>query len=111
MIKVSYQQIMDNLSQLSRHNYLVLKSNAYGFGFEKIYQLAESLGFYKYAVITLDDAIYIKKKNPKNRVLLMGVFDESKIDIYQKYDREYLSLMKTDYYRDIPSDLNPAFVG
>ena len=88
MIKVSYQQIMDNLSQLSRHNYLVLKSNAYGFGFEKIYQLAESLGFYKYAVITLDDAIYIKKKNPKNRVLLMGVFDESKIDIYQKYDIE-----------------------
>ena len=88
MIKVSYQQIMDNLSQLFRHNYLVLKSNAYGFGFEKIYQLAESLGFYKYAVITLDDAIYIKKKNPKNRVLLMGVFDESKIDIFQKYDIE-----------------------
>ena len=61
MVKVSYQQIMDNLSQLSRHNYLVLKSNAYGFGFKKIYQLAESLGFYKYAVITLEDAIYIKK--------------------------------------------------
>ena len=88
MIKVSYQQIIDNLSQLSRHNYLVLKSNAYGFGFEKIYQIAENLGFYRYAVITLDDAVYIKEKNPQNRVLLMGVFKESKIDIYQKYDIE-----------------------
>lgn len=62
-----------------------MKSDAYGFGLERIFTLAWDLGFRKYAVIRLEDAIFIKKHNKEARVLLMGVFNPKKIFLYQRY--------------------------
>ena len=84
MIKIDYNVISDNLKKVDKNNYLVLKSNAYGFGFKKIFFLARNLGFKKYAVISIDDALLIKKECPDSRVLLMGVVDVNKLSLCQK---------------------------
>lgn len=88
MIEISYNKIKENILAFDLETYLVLKSNAYGFGFRKILDIAIEASIYKFCVIDLMDAIYIKEKYPFARVLLLGVFDETQIYIYQRYDIE-----------------------
>ena len=85
LIKINYCQIRKNLDKLNRDYYLVLKSNAYGFGIVKILKIALVLGFSKFAVINLDEAIKIRKMTNKAIILLMGVFDKRKLKLYEKY--------------------------
>ena len=88
MIEISYEKIKENILKFDLNDYLVLKSNAYGFGFRRVLDIAVEASIYKFCVIDLMDAIYIKEKYPFARVLLLGVFDPSSLLIYYRYDIE-----------------------
>lgn len=88
MININYEKIKENLLKFDLNTYLVLKSNAYGFGFRRILDLAIEASLYKFCVIDLMDAIYIKEKYPFARVLLLGIFDSCSLPIYEQYDIE-----------------------
>ena len=88
MIEISYNKIKENILSFDLNTYLVLKSNAYGFGFRRILDIAVECSINKFCVIDLMDAIYIKEKYPFTRVLLLGIFDMDQILIYEKYDIE-----------------------
>lgn len=88
MIEISYEKIKENLLKFDLNTYLVLKSNAYGFGFRRVLDIAIEASLYKFCVIDLLDAIYIKEKYPFARVLLLGVFDRNSIPIYERYNIE-----------------------
>ena len=47
--KIDYDKIKENITKLDKNDYLVLKSNAYGFGFKKEFQIAYELGMKKIA--------------------------------------------------------------
>ena len=85
MIEISYEKIKENILKFDLNDYLVLKSNAYGFGFRRVLDIAVEASIYKFCVIDLMDAIYIKEKYPFARVLLLGVFDSSSLLIYSRY--------------------------
>lgn len=86
--KIDYEKIRENISLLNKSDYLVIKSNAYGFGFKKILEIAVNCKMYKFAVIDIDDAIFIKKNYPKTRVLLLGVIDQNNLELCEKYNIE-----------------------
>ena len=88
MININYEKIKENLLKFDLNTYLVLKSNAYGFGFRRVLDLAIEASLYKFCVIDLLDAIYIKEKYPFARVLLLGIFDSSSLLIYEQYGIE-----------------------
>ena len=66
-------------------DYFVLKANAYGLGFYKILDYLYLLGKRRFAVLSLDDAVYIKSHYPDCYALLLGVFDYKQIGIIKKY--------------------------
>ena len=72
MYKIDYDKIKKNISLLDDCDYIILKSNAYGFGFKEVLEIAISMGNYKFAVIDIEYALYIKKHFPDTKVLLMG---------------------------------------
>lgn len=84
MIKIDYEKIKENLLKFDLNTYLVLKSNAYGFGFRRVLDLAIEASLTKFCVIDFLDAIYIKDKYPFASVLLLGVFDIANLLIYEK---------------------------
>lgn len=88
MIKIDYNIIENNLKKFRPNDYIVIKSNAYGFGFKEVLSLAIKNGFYKFCVIDINEAIYIKRNYPKARVLLLGCFDIHCLEEYEKYDIE-----------------------
>ena len=88
MRKIDYSIIESNLKKFRANDYLVLKSDAYGFGFKDVFNLAINNGFYKFCVIDIDEAINIKKNYPNARVLMLGCFDINLLEEYEKYDIE-----------------------
>lgn len=101
MINIDYEKIKENLLKFDLNTYLVLKSNAYGFGFRRVLDLAVEASLTKFCVIDLLDAIYIKEVYPFTSVLLLGVFDISNLLIYEQNnimisinDIEELELLK-----------------
>lgn len=86
--KIDYEKIRENILSLSDKDYIVLKSNAYGFGFTEVLQIAISSGIYKFVVISINDAVKIKKYYPKTRVLLLGPIDRHNLLACEKYKIE-----------------------
>lgn len=86
MIEINYEIIKNNIRNLGVNDYVVLKSNAYGFGFCEVLDIAINEGMTKFCVIDLNDAIYIKNKYPFAIVLLLGVFNKLDIDKYEMYE-------------------------
>lgn len=70
---------------LNKGDYLVVKSNAYGFGFKKVVDIAYKLEMKKFCVLDMLDAIYIKENYIDTTVLLLGPFDIEKLNIYEEY--------------------------
>lgn len=88
MIKINYEVIRENIKKISKNDYIVLKSNAYGFDFKEVLKLAIAEGIYKFCVISIDDAIYIRETYPFTKVLMLGVFDNCLRLAYEKYQIE-----------------------
>ena len=88
MIEISYKKIKENILAFDLNDYLVLKSNAYGFGFRRVLDIAIEASIHKFCVIDLMEAIYIKEKYPFARVLLLGIFDPCSLPIYSRYNIE-----------------------
>ena len=88
MYRIDYEKIRHNISLLKNNDYIVLKSNAYGFGFKEVLEIAIDEGMYKFAVIDLDEAIYIKNIFSNARVLFLGPFDKNSLETYEKYKIE-----------------------
>lgn len=86
--KIDYEKIRDNIIELSKNDYIVLKSNAYGFGFEKVLDIAYDCGIRKFCVITIIDAILIKEKYNDSRVLLLGPMNKNDLSLYIYYQIE-----------------------
>lgn len=85
MINVNEEMIKNNIMRCHKEDYFVLKSNAYGFGLSRVASLLASLGYHKYAVLTLDEAITIRELDPSGTILLLGVLENDKIFLYEKY--------------------------
>lgn len=83
--KIDYEKVKRNILALNKRDYLVLKSNAYGFGLEKVLKLATSQGMYKFALIDIEDCVFIKKKYPNTTVLLLGTVKRKELWICEKY--------------------------
>ncbi len=90
---VLLKEIRKNLSKISDNNYLVLKSDAYGFGLKQILKEIKKTSLYKFCVINIDDAICIRKKIINAKILLITPFNEEYIHLYKKYKIE-LSINK-----------------
>lgn len=83
--KIDYEQIRYNILQLYNSDYLVLKSNAYGFGFKKVLDIAYGCNMKKYCVLDINDAIYIKRKYRDTIVLILGPLNKKHLNLYEKY--------------------------
>ena len=70
--KIDYKQIKSNILKLSKNDYLVVKSNAYGFGLKRVVKIAYECGMRKFCVLELKDALYIKGMYSDTLVLLLG---------------------------------------
>ena len=95
--KIDYKKIKENISLLSTDDYLVLKSNAYGFGFKKILDIANSCGMRKFAVLKITDAIYIKEKYMDTKVLLLGPINKNHLLLYDYFQIEITITDSTDF--------------
>lgn len=76
------------MSLLNDSDYIVLKSNAYGFGFIEILQIAISCGLYKFIVIEINDAVKIKQYYPNTRVLLLPPINPHYLLLCEKFKIE-----------------------
>ena len=84
--KIDYKKIEENIKLLDKSDYLVLKSNAYGFGFKKVLDIAYKCEMKKFCVLELNDAIYIKKRYKESVVLLLGPLNKKHLKVYQDYE-------------------------
>ncbi|MFI3252261.1 MAG: alanine racemase C-terminal domain-containing protein [bacterium] len=83
--QVLLETIKYNLSKINNTNYLVLKSDAYGFGLITILKLIKKTNLYKFCVINIEDAITIRKKIINAEILLITPFNYDLIPLYKKY--------------------------
>ncbi len=88
MKQIILSKIKENLNNINTNNYLVLKSNAYGFGLKEVIKLIKKTNLYKFCVINIEDAIMIRKKIINSKILLITPFNELDIDVYKKYNIE-----------------------
>ncbi len=86
--QVQLETIKYNLSKINNVHYLVLKSDAYGFGLNTIINIIKHTNLYKFCVININDAIVIRKKIKKAKILLITPFNYNCISIYKKYNIE-----------------------
>ncbi len=104
--KIDYEKIKENILSLNKNDYLVLKSNAYGFGLKKVLKLALSLKMYKFALIDIKDCIYIKKYYPETIVLLLGVANDNDLSLCEKYNIEVTISDVNDIFKLLKYNLN-----
>ena len=95
--KINYNIIRENILKLSKEDYRVIKSNAYGFGMKKVLDIAYSCGMQKYCVLKISDAIYIKEKYKDCRVLLLGPLDVRLLQLYSYYQLEITITDEKDF--------------
>jgi alanine racemase len=95
--QINYNKIKDNILELCKNDYLVLKSNAYGFGFKKVLAIAYSCGMKKICIINIEDAIYIKEKYQDVKVLLLGPLNKKHLNLYEKYQIEITITCNDDF--------------
>ncbi len=85
---VLLDKIKYNLERINNTHYLVLKSDAYGFGLKQILKLIKKTDLYKFCVINLEDAISIRKCIINAKILLITPFNKELISYYKKYKIE-----------------------
>ena len=95
--KINYDKIEENILKLNKSDYLVVKSNAYGFGLKKVLDIAYKCNMKKFCVIDLQDALYIREKYKDTVVLILGPFDKSKLKIYEEYELIVTITKNTDF--------------
>ncbi|MFI3329033.1 MAG: alanine racemase [bacterium] len=85
---VLLEKIKYNLDRINNTHYLVLKSDAYGFGLKQVLKVIKKTNLYKFCVINLDDAITIRKTIINSKILLITPFNKEMISYYKKYKIE-----------------------
>lgn len=95
--KINYDKIEENILKLNKSDYLVVKSNAYGFGLKKVLDIAYKCNMKKFCVIDLQDALYIREKYKDTVVLILGPFDKSKLKIYEENQLIITITKNTDF--------------
>ncbi len=108
---IDYAQIKMNLNKIERKTILVLKDNAYGFGFIRVLTMAIKEGFTFFAVAKKEDAIYILKRYKNIRVLLLGKeklkgYENLYITVSDKNDLTYALHNKQNYHLKMKSLMN-----
>ncbi len=91
VISVKYvllDKIKYNLDRINSTHYLVLKSDAYGFGLKQVLKLIKKTNLYKFCVINIDDAIAIRKNIINSKILLITPFIKEDVHLYKKYKIE-----------------------
>ena len=111
MKKINYDIILNNLNSFERNTILVLKDNAYGFGFSSVLQIAIKLGFTFFAVSKKEDALFILRRYSNIKVLLLGKekmfgFDNLYITVCDDEDYEYAVANKQNFHLKIRSKMN-----
>lgn len=97
---VLLNQIISNLNTIDDKDYLVLKSDAYGFGLSEILKLISKTNLSKFCVINLDDALLIRKYIKNARILLIVPLNRDFLSIYEDYNIE-LSVGSNDDFEVI----------
>ncbi len=85
---VLLNQIKSNLKSIDNKDYLVLKSDAYGFGLVEVLKLVSTTNLYKFCVINIDDAFLIRKYIENARILLIVPLNKDFLSIYERYNIE-----------------------
>lgn len=114
--KIDYKKIEENIKSLDKSDYLVLKSNAYGFGFKNVLDICYRCGIRKFCVLEIEDSIYIKTHYHDSTVLLLGPLNKKHLKAYQDYqidititdigDLDIISKYNIPYQIEINSGMN-----
>lgn len=99
---VLLEKIKNNLEKINSNNYLVLKSDAYGFGLNRTLKIIKKTNLYKFCVINLSDAITIRKSIINSKILLITPFNKELLHYYKKYKIEVSinSIEDFDFIKD-----------
>lgn len=78
---------MSNLKKILKTNRLiwVCKDNAYGFGIDAMLDLAKRVQIHFFAVKSIEEGIFIRKKEPESQILILGKRSPSEMSELQKY--------------------------
>lgn len=84
---VDYDVIDRNIKKIKETNdiVLVVKNNAYGFGLEKIVNIAISNNIKRFAVNNIEEAIKLRKLNKDIKILLFG-YQNGNIKLIKEYN-------------------------
>lgn len=90
---ISLKNLKNNLqiikSKTSSDIQAVIKANAYGLGYEEVVECIEN-DVESFAVITLNEAISLRKHTKKPITLLQGVHEISDYDYIEKYNLDFV---------------------
>lgn len=87
MILIDKDRIRENIMSIkgTRDLILVVKDNAYGFGLTKVAKIAYECGVNKFAVISIAEAIILRKLYKDALILLLGVAPKS-FEVLKRYN-------------------------
>lgn len=99
MILIDKDRIRENIMSIkgTRDLILVVKDNAYGFGLTKIAKIAYECGVNKFAVISVSEAIVLRKLYNDVFILLLGVPPKS-FQVLKKYNITVSISSKDEFY-------------
>lgn len=92
-IEISKKSLLSNISQIKKRlpkktkTIFVVKANAYGHGLLQVVNVAKNKVDY-FAVFTLEDAIFLRQKNIKNPILMLGRIFPKQVDLAIKNNIE-----------------------
>lgn len=85
--RVDYKRIKENILRLKKDNelILVLKDNAYGFGVDKVFDVARACNIDRFAVNNIEEAIFLRLKDKDIEILLFG-YQTNNIGFIKEYN-------------------------
>jgi len=90
-VEISFPALENNVSLIksiigNRKIMGIVKANAYGHGLVEISRQLEKLGIEYLGVAYIEEAVYLRKKDIKIPILVLGAIDNSQIPIFIKND-------------------------
>jgi len=115
MLIYDYYEIKKAIKKFNNKIWVVLKSDAYFFGIDKIFDICISANVYNYVVVDIYEAVHLRKKNDNINILLLGRVYKDK-NILKKYniisslcsmaDYQFLVDNNLKYYAKINTTMN-----
>ncbi|MDD6301809.1 MAG: alanine racemase [Bacillales bacterium] len=85
-------------SKTNKNVIAVIKSNAYGLGINKVYQIIKKFDIFFYVVATIKEGILLRKMKCKKEILILEKCDD--LDKYYKYDLT-LNCISLDHFNSL----------